>query len=56
MWIPVTGNAEDLINTLSKQIKAGLTYGGARTIKELQRKAEFVRVTSTYQAESGIRP
>ena len=56
MWIPVTGSANDVIDKLSAQIRAGLTYGGARDIRELQRKAEFVRVTSTYQAESGIRP
>jgi len=56
MWIPVSGTTEDMVTELTKQIKAGLTYCGARDIKELQRKAEFVRVTNTYQAESGIRP
>ena len=33
-------------------IRSGMTYGGARNIKELQRKAEFVEVTQTYISES----
>jgi IMP dehydrogenase len=45
-WIPVTGSAKDLIEQL---------LGGARTIKELQRKAEFIEVTSNYNAESNTR-
>jgi len=56
MWIPVTGSASNMIEGLHAQIRAGLTYGGARSIRELQRKAEFVRVTPSYQQESGIRP
>lgn len=56
MWIKQTGPVGVMLDDLSKQLKAGLTYGGARDIKELQRKAEFVRVTPTYQQESGIRP
>jgi IMP dehydrogenase len=37
-------------------LRSGLTYGGARSIKELQRKAEFVEVTATYLQESKPRP
>lgn len=55
MWIPVTGTFDEVVEPLVKAIKAGMTYGGARSISELQRKAEFRRVTSTYQAESGVR-
>jgi IMP dehydrogenase len=47
-----TGSAKDLINNLSGGLKSGLTYGGARNIKELQRKAEFVSVTHNYINES----
>ena len=32
-----------------------MTYGGARNIKELQRKAEFVKVTGAYHNESNPR-
>lgn len=51
-WAPVTGSAEALIKTLLGGVRSGLTYGGARSIKELQRKAEFVEVTSNYMQES----
>ncbi len=51
-WAPVSGPALQLINQLLGGLRSGLTYGGARNIKELQRKAEFVAVTSTYITES----
>ena len=44
--------AQELIDNLCGAIRSGLTYGGAKNIEELQRKAEFRRVTSTYLAES----
>ena len=55
-WGPVSGTAEELINTLLGGIRSGMTYGGARSIKELQRKAEFVQVTASYIQESKPRP
>lgn len=51
-WAPVSGPAQKVIDGLLGGLRSGLTYGGARNIKELQRKAEFVRVSSTYMAES----
>lgn len=54
-WGPITGSAQQLIDELLGGLRSGLTYGGARSIKELQRKAEFVRVTSNYGAESNPR-
>ena len=42
-WAPVTGGAGALIESLLGGVRSGMTYGGARNIKELQRKAEFVR-------------
>ena len=47
-YLQQTGSAKDLINNLLGGIRSGMTYGGARTIKELQRKAEFV-------IQSGVR-
>ncbi len=55
-WAPVSGGAEELLNTLLGGLRSGLTYGGALTIKELQRKAEFVQVTTNYMWESMPRP
>lgn len=51
-WAPVIGNAQGLIDGLLGGLRHGLTYGGARNIKELQRKAEFMEVTGNYGAES----
>lgn len=53
---PISGSAQKLIDDLLGGIRSGMTYGGARNIKELQRKAEFVEVTSTYLTESFPRP
>ncbi len=51
-WAPVSGSAKELIEKLLGGLRSGLTYGGARSIKELQRKAEFVEVSSAYIKES----
>jgi IMP dehydrogenase len=55
-WAPVSGAAIDMIGKLLAGVRSGMTYGGARTIEELQRKAEFIQVTHSYGAESAPRP
>jgi IMP dehydrogenase len=55
-WAPVSGSADALIADFLGGLRSGLTFGGARSIKELQRKAEFVEVTSNYLHESKPRP
>ncbi len=54
-WISVTGSAIDLIEMLQSQLKSGLSMGGAHNIKELQRHAKFIKVTSSYIKESYTR-
>lgn len=54
-WAPITGSAQDVIDKFLGGIRSGMTYAGARDIEELQRKAEFVRVTGAYQLESNPR-
>lgn len=51
-WLPVTGSVDDLIPKLLAGVRSGFTYGGARDIEELQRKAVFMPVSSTYIKES----
>jgi IMP dehydrogenase len=51
-WAPISGSASEMIDQLLGGLRSGLTYGGARNIKELQRKAEFIEVTANYIAES----
>ncbi len=55
-WAKVSGSAIDAIGKLLAGVRSGMTYGGARTIPELQRKAEFIQVTHSYSAESNPRP
>ncbi len=55
-WGPVSGSVEQLLDGLLGGLRSGLTYGGARNIKELQRKAEFIQVTTNYMHESMPRP
>lgn len=54
-WAPVSGTAQQLIDQILGGVRSGMTYGGARNIKELQRKAEFVEVTHSYMSESNPR-
>lgn len=54
-WIPVTGSARTIIHDFELALKSAMTYGGARTIRELQTNAEFVEVTSNYMNESRTR-
>lgn len=51
-WAPVSGPAQNLIDELLGGLRSGMTYGGARSIKELQRKAEFRRATPNSLAEN----
>lgn len=54
-WGPISGTAKQLIEKLLGGVRSGMTYGGSRSIKELQRKAEFVEVTEFYMKESHAR-
>lgn len=47
--------AQSLIDELIGGLKNAMTYAGARSIKEFQRKAEFVEVTPNYMGESRVR-
>jgi IMP dehydrogenase len=54
-WAPVTDSAQAVIDQFLGGLRSGMTYAGARDIKELQRKAEFVKVTGSYSVESNPR-
>lgn len=51
-WAPGIGYVKGLIEKILGGVRSAMTYGGARNIKELQRKAEFVEVTQAYIQES----
>lgn len=54
-YLKHTGTAAELLDTLLGGLRSALTYGGAKDIKEFQRKAEFRQVTQNYMTESGTR-
>jgi IMP dehydrogenase len=50
--VPYQGKVHDILNDLVRGVRSGLSYSGARSIEELQMKAEFVRQTSSGLSES----
>lgn len=54
-WGLVTGSAHTLIDELLGGLRHAMTYGSARTIRELQAKAEFMQVTPAYHGEMAVR-
>jgi len=50
--VPYRGPAKEILEDLEKGIRSGLSYSGARTIAELQSRAEFVKQTSSGITES----
>ena len=51
--VPCKGPVADILDDLTRGIRSGLSYSGARTIPELQAKARFIRQTASGQTESG---
>ena len=52
-YIPYKGSVADILRDLDGGIRSGLSYTGARTVTELQQKAEWARQTSAGTVESG---
>ncbi len=50
--IPYKGRAEDVMKELVGGLRSGMSYCGARTVKELQENAEFLRITPAGHMES----
>jgi IMP dehydrogenase len=51
--VPYRGNVGEILHQLVGGLRSGLSYGGARTIRELQEKAEFIEITPAGIRESG---
>lgn len=50
--IPYKGTAQEVVKQLVGGLRSGMSYSGARTIAQLQRSAEFIRITSAGHKES----
>jgi IMP dehydrogenase len=50
--VPRKGPVRNVLEELARGIRSGFSYSGARSIKELQGKAQFIRQTGSGQLES----
>ncbi|MGP8125239.1 MAG: IMP dehydrogenase [Nitrososphaerales archaeon] len=50
--IPYKGKVEEVVKELVGGLRSGMSYSGARSIPELQRRAEFLRITAAGHKES----
>ena len=50
--IPYKGEVEKILSDMSQNIKSGFSYTGARSIRELQARAEFIRQSASGLKES----
>ncbi len=52
--VPYRGAVSDSLFQLVGGLRSGLSYAGARTIPELWKNAEFIRITQAGKQESGV--
>jgi len=50
--VPTKGHVGNIVEGLERGLRSGLSYSGARNIKELHAKARFIRQTPSGQTES----
>jgi IMP dehydrogenase len=50
--VPYREDEDDIIADIIGGLRSGLTYGGAATIGELQRKLDFIEITPAGRTES----
>ncbi len=50
--VPYRGHVSEILHQLVGGLRSGMSYGGARTIRELQENAEFIEITPAGMRES----
>lgn len=55
IFVDAKGSVKDIVKELSDGIRSGLSYSGATNIKDLQKKAHFIKVSSNTLIENGWR-
>lgn len=51
--VPYRGPVQNIIDQFIGGLRSGMSYGNAKTIKELRENAEFIQITHSSQIESG---
>ena len=52
--VPYRGNVADILHQLLGGLRSGMSYAGSKTIRELWKNAEFIRITDAGRKESGV--
>ena len=52
--VPYKGGASEIIMQLVGGLRSGMSYCGARNIKELQKNAEIIKITHASLKESHV--
>ena len=50
--VPYRGPVRNIINQFMGGLRSGMSYGNAKTIKELRENAEFIQITAAGSIES----
>ena len=50
--VPYREDADAIVADIIGGLRSGLTYGGASTIRELQRKLDYIEITPAGRTES----
>jgi IMP dehydrogenase len=50
--VPYMGSVVEIVRQLAGGLRSGLSYCGAKSIPEMQRNAEFIRITGAGFIES----
>lgn len=53
-YIPYAGPLNNVLNQFVRGIQSGMSYCGAETILDMQKKAKFIRMTPRGFEESGV--
>ena len=51
--VPYKGSSELILNNLMQGLRSGMSYSGARSLREFQHRAQFIKQTSAGATESG---
>ena len=53
-YIPYAGPLKEVLTQFTNGIRSGMSYSGAKNIRELQENVKFIRITTSGKTESGV--
>ncbi len=52
--VPYRGEVSEILHQFMGGLRSAMSYGGARTLEEFWKNADFIRITAAGKAESGV--